>query len=63
MRGLCLSNSLEIRQIHNEFGNLKWNFSFRDDEDEKDDGKKSKDPFHFVAFIYKKRHNLRTGRA
>ena len=53
MRGLCLSNSLEIRQIHNEFGNLNEILAFGDDEDEKDDGKKSKDPFHFVAFIYK----------
>lgn len=55
MRGLCLSNSLEIRQIHNEFGNLEELLAFgEDDEDDKNDkDKKSKDPFHFVAFIRK----------
>lgn len=56
MRGLCLSNSLEIRQIHNEFGNLAELLAFGNDDDD-DDGKekkdKSKDPFHFVAFIQK----------
>lgn len=52
MRGLCLSNSLEIRQIHNEFGNLEELLAFGDDNSsERDTG--SKDPFHFVAFIQK----------
>lgn len=55
MKGLCLSNSLEIRQIHNEFGNLEDLLAYGDDEDDENDNKKrSKDPFHFVAFIHKK---------
>lgn len=49
MRGLCISNSLEIRQIHNEFGNLAETLAFEDDEEKEDEGQK--DPFHFVAFI------------
>ena len=52
MRGLCLSNSLEIRQAHNEFGNLEEYLAFGDEEDDENDKKKS-DPFHFVAFIEK----------
>lgn len=52
MRGLCLSNSLEIRQIHNEFGNLEELLAYGEDEETKDN-EKSKDPFHFVAFIHK----------
>ena len=51
MRGLCLSNSLEIRQIHNEFGNLTELLAFGEDEDELEKDPKAKDPFHFVAFI------------
>ena len=56
LRGLCLSNSLEIRQIHNEFGNLEDILAYGEEEKEKDfrDEKDSKDPFHFVAFIKKK---------
>ena len=55
MRGLCLSNSLEIRAIHNEFGNLEHILAVGgDDSDEEKDEKDSKDPFHFVAFITKK---------
>lgn len=55
LRGLCLSNSLEIRQIHNEFGNLTGLLAFGDDDDEAEEKKKEnlKDPFHFVAFIQK----------
>ena len=50
MRGLALSNSLEIRQIHNNFGNLEDQLAFGD-EDEEDTKDKKSDPFHFVAFI------------
>lgn len=54
MRGLCLSNSLEIRQIHNEFGNLEQMLALGEDEsDEEKEKKISKDPFHFIAFIAK----------
>lgn len=58
MRGLCLSNSLEIREIHNEFGNLSEMLAFGDEDDELDENDKknsdgSRDPFHFVAFIEK----------
>lgn len=54
MRGLCLSNSLEIRQIHNEFGNLEGLLAYgKDGENEDEDSKESKDPFHFVAFVHK----------
>lgn len=54
MRGLCLSNSLEIRQAHNEFGNLEEYLAFGDeDEEDKKDKDKSQEPFHFVAFIPK----------
>lgn len=54
MRGLCLSNSLEIRQAHNEFGNLEEYLAFGDDDEDNDKAKnKSQEPFHFVAFIYK----------
>lgn len=52
MRGLCLSNSLEIRQAHNEFGNLEEYLAFGDEKDDEDD-KIKPDPFHFVAFIEK----------
>lgn len=52
LRGLCLSNSLEIRQIHNEFGNLEELLAFGDDGNSEKDSS-SKDPFHFVAFIPK----------
>lgn len=51
MKGLCLSNSLEIRQIHNEFGNLEELLAYDDEEEDKDS--RTKDPFHFVAFIQK----------
>lgn len=54
MRGLCLSNSLEIREIHNEFGNLEQILALGDDDsDDEKEKKNSKDPFHFVAFISK----------
>lgn len=53
MRGLCLSNSLEIRQIHNEFGNLEDLLAFGDDDEDEEKDSRSKDPFHFVAFIQK----------
>ena len=53
MRGLCLSNSLEIREIHNEFGNLNELLAFGEDDEEGSGDSKSKDPFHFVAFIHK----------
>jgi hypothetical protein len=52
MRGLCLSNSLEIRQIHNEFGNLEGQLAFGEEGDS-ENRKESKDPFHFVAFVHK----------
>lgn len=52
MKGLCLSNSLEIRQIHNEFGNLEGLLAYGEDG-ENEDSKESKDPFHFVAFVHK----------
>lgn len=51
MRGLCLSNSLEIRQAHNEFGNLEEYLAFGDDDDQSKEN--SQEPFHFVAFIGK----------
>lgn len=55
MRGLCLSNSLEIREIHNEFGNIKNLLAYgNEEEDDEDDEKKNpkdKDSFHFVAFL------------
>lgn len=53
MRGLCLSNSLEIRQIHNEFGNLEGLLAYGDDDDGRESSDESKDPFHFVAFVHK----------
>lgn len=53
MRGLCLSNSLEIRQVHNEFGNLEEHLLYGDEEDRKKKGSKDDDPFHFVAFVKK----------
>ncbi len=53
MRGLCLSNSLEIRRIHNEFGNLEELLAYGDEDDDSKKDKSSKDPFHFVAFIEK----------
>ena len=55
MRGLCLSNSLEIRQIHNEFGNIEEILAFGEEDEDigKDNKEKSKDPFHFVSFISK----------
>lgn len=55
MKGLCLSNSLDIRQIHNEFGNLEELLAYGGDEEDDDvSGRsRSKDPFHFIAFIQK----------
>lgn len=53
MRGLCLSNSLEIRQAHNEFGNLEEYLAFGEEDGDKEDKSKSQDPFHFVAFVCK----------
>ena len=52
MKGLCLSNSLEIRQIHNEFGNLEGLLAFGEDG-ERADSNGAKEPFHFIAFIHK----------
>lgn len=50
MRGLCLSNSLEIREVHNEFGNLADFLAFSDDNNEHEFGG-ARDPFHYVALI------------
>lgn len=48
MRGLCLSNSLEIRQAHNEFGDLEAQLAHG-----AEDAEGTQDPFHYVAFVRK----------
>lgn len=52
MRGLCLSNSLEIREIHNEFGNINDLLAYGNENGDDEKNKpQDQDFFHFVAFV------------